>query len=207
MAKIDILNIRRQKVSEVEVDDRLLNETDKPHLIYDVVRMQLASRRRGTASTKERSFIRGGGKKPWRQKGTGRARVGSTRSPLWRGGGIVFGPHPRDYAYRLPKKVRQAALRSALSAKLREEKILVLDSFDLGEIRTKKFVEILDQLGISSALIVIEGPNEMLEKSARNVPRVLVMRWEGLNVHDILRFEHLIFLRSSLEKLERTLQP
>lgn len=207
MAKIDILNIRRQKVSEVEVDDRLLNETDKPHLIYDVVRMQLASRRRGTASTKERSFIRGGGKKPWRQKGTGRARVGSTRSPLWRGGGTVFGPHPRDYAYRLPKKVRQAALRSALSAKLREEKILVLDSFDLGEIRTKKFVEILDQLGISSALIVIEGPNEMLEKSARNVPRVLVMRWEGLNVHDILRFEHLIFLRSSLEKLERTLQP
>jgi large subunit ribosomal protein L4 len=207
MAKIDILNIRRQKVSEVEVDDRLLNETDKPHLIYDVVRMQLASRRRGTASTKERSFIRGGGKKPWRQKGTGRARVGSTRSPLWRGGGTVFGPHPRDYSYRLPKKVRQAALRSALAAKLREEKFLVLDSFDLGEIRTKKFVEILDQLGISSALIVIEGPNEMLEKSARNVPRVLVMRWEGLNVHDILRFEHLIFLRSSLEKLERTLQP
>jgi large subunit ribosomal protein L4 len=207
MAKIDILNIRRQKVSEVEVDDRLLNEADKPHLIYDVVRMQLASRRRGTASTKERSFIRGGGKKPWRQKGTGRARVGSTRSPLWRGGGTVFGPHPRDYSYRLPKKVRQAALRSALAAKLREEKFLVLDSFDLGEIRTKKFVEILDQLGISSALIVIEGPNEMLEKSARNVPRVLVMRWEGLNVHDILRFEHLIFLRSSLEKLERTLQP
>jgi large subunit ribosomal protein L4 len=207
MAKIDILNIRRQKVSEVEVDDRLLKEAEKPHLIYDVVRMQLASRRKGTASTKERSFISGGGKKPWRQKGTGRARVGSTRSPLWRGGGTVFGPHPRDYSYRLPKKVRQAALRSALSAKLREEKFLVLDSFDLGEIRTKKFVEILDQLGIASALIVIEGPNEILEKSARNVPRVLVMRWEGLNVHDILRFEHVIFLRSSLEKLERTLQP
>ncbi len=207
MAKIDILNIRRQKVSEVEVDDRLLKEAEKPHLIYDVVRMQLASRRKGTASTKERSFISGGGKKPWRQKGTGRARVGSTRSPLWRGGGTVFGPHPRDYSYRLPKKVRQAALRSALSAKLREEKFLVLDSFDLGEIRTKKFVEILDQLGIASALIVIEGPNEILKKSARNVPRVLVMRWEGLNVHDILRFEHVIFLRSSLEKLERTLQP
>lgn len=207
MAKIDILNIRRQKISEVEVDDRLLKEAEKPHLIYDVVRMQLASRRKGTASTKERSFISGGGKKPWRQKGTGRARVGSTRSPLWRGGGTVFGPHPRDYSYRLPKKVRQAALRSALSAKLREEKFLVLDSFDLGEIRTKKFVEILDQLGIASALIVIEGPNEILEKSARNVPRVLVMRWEGLNVHDILRFEHVIFLRSSLEKLERTLQP
>jgi large subunit ribosomal protein L4 len=207
MAKIDILNIRRQKVSEVEVDDRLLKEADKPHLIYDVVRMKLASRRRGTAATKERSFISGGGKKPWRQKGTGRARVGSTRSPLWRGGGTVFGPHPRDYSYRLPKKVRQAALRSALSAKLREEKFLVLDNFDLGEIRTKKFVEILENLGISSALIVIEGRNEILEKSARNVPWVQVMPWEGLNVHDILRFEHVIFLRSSLERLERTLQP
>jgi large subunit ribosomal protein L4 len=207
MAKIDILDIRRQKVSEVEVDDRLLQEADKPHLIYDVVRMQLACRRSGTAATKERSFIRGGGKKPWRQKGTGRARSGSSRSPLWRGGGTVFGPHPRDYSYRLPRKVRQAALRSALSAKLREEKLLVLDNLDLGEIRTKKFVEVLDHLGISSALIVIEGGNEILEKSARNVPRVQVMRWEGLNVYDILRFEHLIFLRSSLEKLERTLQP
>jgi large subunit ribosomal protein L4 len=207
MAKIDILDIRRQKVSEVEVDDRLLKEADKPHLIYDVVRMQLACRRRGTAATKERSFVSGGGKKPWRQKGTGRARSGSSRSPLWRGGGTVFGPHPRDYSYRLPRKVRQAALRSALSAKLREEKLLVLDNFDLGEIRTKKFVEVLDHLGISSALIVIEGGNEILEKSARNVPRVQVMRWEGLNVYDILRFEHLIFLRASLEKLERTLQP
>ena len=207
MAKIDILNIRRQKVSELEVDDRLLRQADKPHLIYDVVRMQLASRRRGTASTKERSFISGGGKKPWRQKGTGRARVGSTRSPLWRGGGTVFGPHPRHYSYRLPKKVRQAALRSALSAKLREEKFLVLDNFDLGEIRTKKFVEVLKQLGIASALIVIEGHNDILEKSARNVPWVQVTPCEGLNVHDILRFEHVIFLRSSLEKLERTLQP
>jgi large subunit ribosomal protein L4 len=207
MAKIDILDIRRQKVSEAEVDDRLLKEADKPHLIYDVVRMQLACRRRGTAATKERSFVSGGGKKPWRQKGTGRARSGSSRSPLWRGGGTVFGPHPRDYSYRLPRKVRQTALRSAISAKLREEKLLVLDNFDLGEIRTKKFVEVLDQLGISSALIVIEGGNEILEKSARNVPRVQVMRWEGLNVYDILRFEHLIFLRASLEKLERTLQP
>jgi large subunit ribosomal protein L4 len=206
MAKIDILDIRRQKVSEVEIDDRVLQEADKPHLIYDVVRMQLASRRRGTASTKERSFISGGGKKPWRQKGTGRARVGSTRSPLWRGGGTVFGPHPRDYSYRLPKKVRQAALRSALSAKFREGRILVLDNFDLGEIGTKKFVEVLHHLNIASALIVIEEPNEILEKSARNVPWAQVMRREGLNVHDLLRFEHVIFLRSSLENLERTLR-
>jgi large subunit ribosomal protein L4 len=206
MAKIDILDIRRQKVSEVEIDDRVLQEADKPHLIYDVVRMQLASRRRGTASTKERSFISGGGKKPWRQKGTGRARVGSTRSPLWRGGGTVFGPHPRDYSYRLPKKVRQAALRSALSAKFREGRILVLDNFDLGEIGTKKFVEVLHHLNIASALIVIEEPNEILEKSARNVPWAQVMRREGLNVHDLLRFEHVIFLRSSLENLERMLQ-
>jgi len=206
MAKVEIIDIHRQKVSEMEVDDQLLNEAEKPHLLYDVVRMQLACRRRGTASTKERSFVSGGGRKPWRQKGTGRARAGSTRSPLWRGGGVIFGPHPRDYSFHPPKKVRQAALRSVLSSKYREKKLLVLDRFNLEGIKTKKLTAALKSLRITSALIVLDGPDEVLEKSARNIPAVQVIRCEGLNVHDILRYEHLVFLRSSLERVERNLR-
>ena len=207
MAKVDIIDMRRQKVSEMEVDDRLLNEVEKPHLVYDVVRMQLARRRSGTASTKERSFISGGGRKPWRQKGTGRARAGSSRSPLWRGGGTIFGPHPRDYSFLPPKKVRQAALRSVLSAKYRDHKLLVLDRFELGGPKTKDFLAVLKTLGVSNALIVIEGPDKILEKSALNIPGVQVARCEGLNVHDLLRHEHVVFLRSSLERVERNLRP
>jgi len=168
--------------------------------------MQLAGRRHGTASTKERSFVSGGGRKPWRQKGTGRARAGSTRSPLWRGGGTIFGPHPRDYSFHPPKKVRQAALRLVLSSKYREKKLLVLDRFDLEGIKTKKLTAVLKSLGISSALIVLDGPDEVLKKSARNIPGVQVMRCEGLNVHDILKYEYLVFLRSSLERVERDLR-
>ena len=207
MAKVDIIDMRRQKVSEMEVDDRLLNEVEKPHLVYDVVRMQLARRRSGTASTKERSFISGGGRKPWKQKGTGRARAGSSRSPLWRGGGTIFGPHPRDYSFLPPKKVRQAALRSVLSAKYRDNKLLVLDRFELGQPKTKDFLAVLKTLGVSNALIVIEGPDKILEKSALNIPGVQVARCEGLNVHDLLKHEHVVFLRSSLERVERNLRP
>lgn len=207
MAKVDIIDINRQKVSEMEVDDRLLNDPEKPHLVYDIVRMQLASRRSGTACTKERSLIRGGGRKPWKQKGTGRARSGSTRSPLWRGGGTVFGPHPRDYSFRPPKKVRRAALCSVLSSKNREQKLLVLERLDLEETKTKRFTGILKTLGIQNVLIIIDGPEEALEKAARNVPQVQVTRWEGLNVYDILRHEYVVFLRSSLERLERNLRP
>jgi len=194
-------------VAEMEVDDRLLNATEKDHLVYDVVRWQLACRRSGTAATKERSAISGGGKKPWKQKGTGRARAGHSRSPLWRGGGTVFGPHPRDYSYRLPKKVRAAGLAAALSSKFKEEKLLVLDRFGLEGIRTRRFREALKTLGISNALIVIDGPDTILEKSARNVPGVQILQVQGLNAHDILRHEHLIFLRSSLEKVERSFKP
>ena len=203
MAKIEIIDIQRQKVAEMEVDDRLLNATDKAHLVYDLVRWQLACRRSGTAATKERSEISGGGKKPWKQKGTGRARAGHSRSPLWRGGGTVFGPQPRDYSYRLPKKVREAGLIAALSSKFKEEKLVVLDRFGLEGVRTRRFQEALKTLGISSALIVIDGADAILEKSARNVPGVQVLQVQGLNVHDILRHEHLVFLRSSLEKVER----
>jgi large subunit ribosomal protein L4 len=207
MAKVDIIDMRRQKISEMEVDDRLLSEPEKPHLVYDVVRMQLACRRSGTASTKERSFISGGGRKPWKQKGTGRARAGSTRSPLWRGGGTIFGPHPRDYSFHPPKKVRSAALRSVLSSKYREQKLLVLDRFELPEAKTKSLMVALKILGVSNALIITDGPDQILEKSALNIPGVQVTRCEGLNVHDLLRHDHVVFLRSSLERLERNLRP
>jgi large subunit ribosomal protein L4 len=207
MAKVDIIDMRRQKISEMEVDDRLLSEPEKPHLVYDVVRMQLACRRSGTASTKERSFISGGGRKPWKQKGTGRARAGSTRSPLWRGGGTIFGPHPRDYSFHPPKKVRSAALRSVLSSKYREQKLLVLDRFELPEAKTKSLMAALKILGVSNALIITDGPDQILEKSALNIPGVQVTRCEGLNVHDLLRHDHVVFLRSSLERLERNLRP
>jgi large subunit ribosomal protein L4 len=199
--------MRRQKISEMEVDDRLLSEPEKPYLVYDVVRMQLACRRSGTASTKERSFISGGGRKPWKQKGTGRARAGSTRSPLWRGGGTIFGPHPRDYSFHPPKKVRSAALRSVLSSKYREQKLLVLDRFELPEAKTKSLMAALKILGVSNALIITDGPDQILEKSALNIPGVQVTRCEGLNVHDLLRHDHVVFLRSSLERLERNLRP
>jgi large subunit ribosomal protein L4 len=205
MLKIDVLDVHRNKVSEMEINEQLLNEPDKPHLIYDVVLMQLASRRSGTASTKERSDVSGGGKKLWKQKGTGRARVGSSRSPLWKGGGTIFGPHPRNYSYRLPKKVRQAALRSALASKYREQKLMILRDIVLEEAKTKKFQEVLKNLGIDNALIVLDRSDQALEKSARNLPRIQIIQCEGLNVHDILRHEHLLFLRSSLEKVERSL--
>ncbi len=203
MAKIEVVDIQRKKVAEMEVDDQLLKATDKDHLVYDLVRWQLACRRSGTAATKERSAVSGGGKKPWKQKGTGRARAGHSRSPVWRGGGTVFGPRPRDYAYRLSKKVREGGLVAALSSKFKEEKLVVVDGFKLEGIRTRRFQEALKSLGISSALIVIDGPDDVLEKSARNVPRVQVQQVQGLNVHDIMRHEHLVFLRSSLEKVER----
>jgi large subunit ribosomal protein L4 len=205
MAKIEIIDMERKKVAEMEVDDRLLKTEEKSHLIYDVVRWQLAGKRSGTAATKERSAVSGGGKKPWKQKGTGRARAGHSRSPLWRGGGTIFGPRPRDYSYALPKKVREAGLISALSSKYHEERLVVLDGFRLEGIRTRPFQEALEKLGISSALIVIDEADEVLEKSARNVPGVQILQVRGLNVHDILRHEHLVFLRSSLEKVERNI--
>ena len=207
MAKVDVFDIHRQKISEMEVDDRLLNEVEKPHLVYEAVRMQLASRRSGTAATKERSYISGGGRKPWKQKGTGRARSGSTRSPLWRGGGTIFGPQPRDYSFRPPRKVRQAALRTVLSSKYRENKLLVLDRLELPEAKTRSLAAVLKTLGIASALIIIDSPNEVLERTALNIPGIQVARCEGLNVHDLLRYENAIFLRSSLEKVERNLRP
>lgn len=167
--------------------------------------MQMAAKRQGTHDTKERGEISGGGKKPWRQKGTGRARVGTTRSPLWRGGGTVFGPTPRDYSFTVPKKVRRLALISALSMKVREEKLVVLKDFPLAEVKTKKFKEVLDRFGLKKTLVVIGEANVALEKSSRNLPDVKMMRCEGINVYDLLKYDSLVLLEPSIQKIEGAL--
>jgi large subunit ribosomal protein L4 len=201
MTAVDVFDTSRNKVAQIDVSEAVFKAPLRKHLFYDVVLAQLASRRSGTAATKNRTAVSGGGKKPWKQKGTGRARSGSSRSPLWRGGGIIFGPTPRSYEYAVPKKVRKLALCSALSMKLKENKMLILDKLELPEIKTRGVVAILKQLGLSSVLIV-EQENLNLEKSARNVPLVKVLRPEGLNVYDVLQYEHIVITQSCVDKLQ-----
>jgi large subunit ribosomal protein L4 len=174
-------------------------------LLYDAVRRHLASQRKGSASTKNRALVRGGGAKPWRQKGTGRARAGSRRSPLWRGGGTIFGPMPRDYVLALPKKVRRAALRVALSSKRQEGKLILLDKFPLDGFKTRKVLEVLRRFQVEDALIVTDEKNLFLERSARNIPDIEVIHYEDLNVYDILTHEHLILLSQTVQKIEGVL--
>ena len=167
--------------------------------------MQLANRRAGTAATKSKGLVRGGGKKPWRQKGTGRARAGSIRSPIWVGGGTTFGPQPRDYSYRMPRTARREALLSALSLKNRESKIIVVDKFELEEAKTKLMVRALAELNVASALIVIGQADAKIERSARNLPKIKVLRVDGINVYDVLGHEHLILTQEALQRLEARL--
>ena len=204
MPVLDVYDIEKRKISEINLNDEIFNVEIKHHLISDVVIMQRTNRRRGTASTKNRAMVRGGGVKPWRQKGTGRARVGSRRSPLWVGGGTVFGPTPKDYSYSLPKKVRREALRSVLTLKLKEDKITILDSFKLKEIKTKVFMQTLRNFDIENVLIIDED-NFNLERSARNIQSAKVLPPEGLNVYDILKYENLILVMPSVEKIEARL--
>ena len=205
MPLVKVYSTAKRKVSEMELDERVFNVEIKDHLLHDVVRMQLANMRAGTASTKNRSAVRGGGRKPYRQKGTGRSRAGSRRSPLWRGGGVIFGPAPRDFGFNPPKKVRKQALRVALTARAAGGKLLVLNQFELKEIKTKSFAEILARLGMEKALIVIGEENFNLERSARNIPGVKVLRVEGLNVFDILNHENLILVKDAVEKIQERL--
>lgn len=205
MAVTELYNTDNKKVGEVELNDALFGLEVKKHILHDVVKMQLANRRAGTASTKTRTEVRGGGAKPYRQKGTGRARAGSRRSPLWRGGGVIFGPKPRDYSYKLPKKVRRLGVRMALSTRFSENNMLVLDGFDLADIKTKQFVEIMKRLNIDNGLIVIPEKNENLEKSSRNVQGYKVIQTDGLNVYDILLHRNLVLLQPCLDQLEKRL--
>ena len=202
MAFQDVYNMDGVKVSEIDLADEIFNVPVKQHVLHEVVTMQLANRRAGTVGTKGRSQVRGSGKKPYRQKGTGRARAGSRKSPLWRGGGVVFGPRPRSYAYKVPKKVCRQALKMALTSKLQENALIVLDKLDFDTVKTKRFVKVMGAFKTTEALIVTDRELENLVLSARNVPRVKVLRWEGLNVYDVLKFEHLILLEPSVKHLQ-----
>ena len=205
MAVTEVYNTDNKKVGEVELNDALFGLEVKKHILHDVVKMQLANRRAGTASTKTRTEVRGGGAKPYRQKGTGRARAGTNNSPLWRGGGVTFGPKPRDYSYKLPKKVRKLGVRMALSARFSENNMIVLDGFDLADIKAKQFAEVMKKLNIENGLIVIPGKNENLEKSSRNVQGYKVIPADGLNVYDILLHRSLVLLQLCLGQLEERL--
>lgn len=200
-----VYDIEKNKVSEIELSDAVFGVEINETAIYEVVKMQMASKRCGTASTKVRREVRGGGKKPWRQKGTGRARAGTIRSPLWRGGGVVFGPHPRDYSYTVPKKVKKLALVSALSMKVKEEKVLILRDFPMDEIKTKKFKEVVDRFGWKKVLLVVDRANPVLEKSSRNLRGVKMMRSEGINVYDLLNHDHVVILEPSVRMIEEAL--
>jgi large subunit ribosomal protein L4 len=202
MPVIDVQNIEGKQVSQVELTDDVFGIPVKPSVLHEVVTMQLSNRRSGTAAVKHRSDVKGSGKKLFRQKGTGRARRGDIKSPLLRGGGVVFGPDKRNYSYKVPKKVRKLALKMALSSKLSENELVVLDQFELEETKTKKFVDVLKTLKLKNALIVTETHNDHLELSSRNVPDVKVLRSEGLNVYDILKYRMLVLLEPALKNIE-----
>ena len=182
--------------------DSIFGVAVRPHLLHQAVVMQLNNRRAGTASTKTRGKVRGSGKKPWRQKGSGRARAGSVRSPIWVGGGTTFGPLPRDYSYRLPKTARRQAVLSALSLKRQEEKLVVVEPEDVTEIKTRVMAEAIASLGVGKSLFVIADADDKIELSARNLPNVKVLRVAGLNVYDLLRYEYLVLTRDALQKIE-----
>jgi large subunit ribosomal protein L4 len=207
MALTDVFDIKGEKVGEIEIKDEIFNCEVKPYLIHDVVRMQLANRRSGTASTKTRKDVAGSGKKPFRQKGTGRARQGTAKSPLQRGGGTVFGPHPRVYSYSVPKKVRRSALRSALTVRYTGSSMKVLDKLEIEKISTKTFNGVLKTLSLTKPLFVIGQKDENVERSARNIHYAKVLRVDGLNVYDIIKYEQLVFTVDALRRVEEVLVP
>ncbi len=206
MAVIDVVNSKGETVSQTDLPDGVFNVSVKPEVLHQVVNMQLARRRSGTAAVKHRSDIKGSTRKLFRQKGTGRARRGDIKSPLLRGGGVVFGPDNRSYEKRIPKKVRKLALKMALSSRYQSEKLTVVDGFGLERIRTKAFAAVLEALGKKNVLIITDGKDEVLELSSRNLPGTKVLRTDGLNVYDILKYEHLVLIEPSIQQIEGRLQ-
>jgi large subunit ribosomal protein L4 len=203
--KIDIKNLDGAKVGDLDLDDAVFGVEVNEHLLWEVVKQQQAKRRAGTHSTKRRDEVRGGGKKPYKQKGTGNARQGSTRAPHFVGGGSVFGPKPRDYSYVLPKKVMAGALRSALSLRAKEAKLVVVDGFQVEPPKTKRVAQALTKLGTDKALIV-DGKNEPLARSARNLAGAKYLAPEGLNVYDVLKYDTLVLTRSSVDAVTTRLR-
>lgn len=205
MAVVDVLNSVGEKVTQVDLADTVFNVPVKSSVLHEVVKMQLACRRAGSAAVKHRSDVSGSRRKLFRQKGTGRARRGDIKSPLLRGGGVVFGPDPRSYFYRVPKRIRRLALKMALSSKLQENNLVVLDRLELDQIKTKRFLEVVNALKVKNALIITDKKDEKLELSSRNLPDVKVLRCDGLNVYDILKYRSLVLLESSISDIERRL--
>lgn len=197
--KADVFNTAKKKVGSVDLDEAVFGAEVKEHLFYDAVRYQMARRRQGSHQTKGRTEVSGGGKKPFKQKGTGRARQGTTRAAQMRGGGVVFGPHNRDHSHKMPKKVRRAALKSALSRRVEEKAITVFDAFEMETIKTKDFKAVMDNFGFDSLLLVLDSPSDNVSRSARNLPGVTVLPVTGLNVYDILNHKNLAMTKSAVE--------
>ena len=206
MPKVALFNQSGSKVGDIELNDTVFGIEPNKHVLFEAVLMQRASLRQGNHKVKNRSEVRGGGRKPWRQKGTGRARQGSIRSPQWRGGGTVFGPVPRSYSYKLPKKVRRLAIKSALSSKVVEENILVLEALSFDAPKTKEFANVLKGLSVNSkTLVVTDGLDENVALSARNIPGVTVVPADGISVLDVLGHDKLVMTKSAVEKVEEVL--
>ena len=201
MANVSVYNMEGNEVGSMELNDAVFGVEVNEHLVHMAVVQQLANNRQGTQKAKTRSEVSGGGRKPWRQKGTGHARQGSTRAPQWTGGGVVFAPKPRDYSFKLNKKERRAALKSALSSRVAENKIIVLDAFNMDEIKTKKFKAVMDALKVSKALVVVDDNNNVV-LSARNIPDVKTASTSTINVYDILKYDTLVVTQDAVATIQ-----
>ena len=202
MANVSVLNMEGKEVGSMELNDAVFGVEINEHLVHQAVVLQLANNRQGTQKAKTRSEVRGGGRKPWRQKGTGHARQGSTRSPQWTGGGVVFAPTPRDYSFKLNKKEKRAALKSALTSRVVENKFVVVDELKLDEIKTKKFVEVLKNLNVEKALVVLNDMDEKVIASAANIPTVKTTQTNELNVFDVLKYDTVVVTKAAVATIE-----
>lgn len=202
MANVAVYNMEGKEVDKIELNDSIFGVEINEHLVHMAVLQQLANNRQGTQSAKTRSEVSGGGRKPWRQKGTGHARQGSTRSPQWTGGGVVFAPTPRDYSFKLNKKEKRAALKSALTSRVVENKFVVVDELKLDEIKTKKFVEVLKNLNVEKALVVLNDMDEKVIASAANIPTVKTTQTNELNVFDVLKYDTVVVTKAAVATIE-----
>ena len=202
MANVAVLNMEGKEVGTLELNDAVFGVEVNEHLVHMAVLQQLANNRQGTQKAKTRSEVRGGGRKPWRQKGTGHARQGSTRAPQWTGGGMVFAPVPRDYSFKINKKEKRAALKSVLTAAVQENKLIVVDALKLDEIKTKKFAEVMKNLKVDKALVVINENDEKIVMSAKNIPSIKVSQIETINVYDILKYSNVVLTKAAVATIE-----
>ena len=202
MANVAVYNMEGKEVDKIELNDSIFGVEINEHLVHMAVLQQLANKRQGTQKAKTRSEVRGGGRQPWRQKGTGHARQGSTRSPQWTGGGVVFAPTPRDYSFKLNKKEKRAALKSALTSRVVENKFVVVDELKLDEIKTKKFVEVLKNLNVEKALVILNDMDEKVIASAANIPTVKTTQTNELNVFDVLKYDTVVVTKAAVATIE-----